>query len=76
MALPHLLSCGMRIGVMLAGLFRMSHGVSGVTVGDMRVVSGLLVVAVFMVTGGFPMVLGRVLVMFGGLVVVMSALVL
>ena len=66
----------MRIRVMFAGLFRMAYGVSGVTVGDMRVVSGLLVVAVFMVFGSFPMMLGSVFVMFGGFVVMMRALML
>lgn len=55
-----------RLGVVMLGM-------AGVTVGAVRVVRRLLVVAGFVVLGSFAVVLGRVLVMFGSLVVMLNA---
>ena len=59
--------------VMAAGLGMMFLGVAGMPVGGMGVVRRLLVIAGLMMLGGFTMVLGCVLVMFGSLVMVLDA---
>jgi hypothetical protein len=61
------------LGVMTAGLDVMMFGMAGMTVGAVGVVRRLLVIAGLMMRGGFTMVLGCVLVMFGSLVMVLDA---
>jgi hypothetical protein len=56
------------LGVMTAGLDMMMFGMAGMTVGTVGVVRRLLVIAGLMMPGGFAMVLGCVLVVFGRLV--------
>jgi len=63
-------------GVMTAGLGMMFFGVAGMPVSAVGVVRGLLVIAGFMMLGGFAVMLGRVLVMFGGFVMMLHALML
>ena len=58
--------------VSLSGLRAVVGGVVGMSVGHVGVVSRLLVVAGGMVFRGFPVVLGRVLVMLRRLSVVLS----
>jgi hypothetical protein len=60
-------------GVMTAGLGMMFFGVAGMPVSAVGVVRGLLVIAGFMMLGGFAVMLGGVLVVFSGLVVVLDA---
>jgi len=60
------------LGVMAAGLGMVFFGVAGVTVRAVGMMRGLLVIAGFMVLGGFTVMLGGVLVMFGGLVVMVD----
>jgi hypothetical protein len=61
------------LGVMAACLDVMMFGMAGMTVGAVGVVRRLLVIAGLMMLGGFTMVLGCVLVMFGSLVMVLDA---
>ena len=61
------------LGVMTACLDVMMFGMAGMTVGAVGVVRRLLVIAGLMMLGGFTMVLGCVLVMFGGLVMMVDA---
>ncbi len=61
------------LGVMTAGLDMMMLGMAGMTVGAVGVMRGLFVIAGFMMLGSFTVVLRRVLVMFGGLVMVLDA---
>ena len=56
------------LGVVTAGLDMMMFGMAGMTVGAVGVVRRLLVVAGFMMLGCLTMMLRRMLVMFGGLV--------
>lgn len=56
---------------MTAGFGVMFFGVAGVTVGSVRVMRGLLVIAGFVMPGSFTVMLGGVLVMFGRLVMMM-----
>jgi hypothetical protein len=51
----------------------MMFGMAGMTVGTVGVVRRLVVIASLMMLGGFTMVLGCVLVMFGGLVMMVDA---
>ena len=60
------------LGVMAARLGMVFFGVAGVTVRAVGMMRGLLVIAGFMVLGGFTVMLGGVLVMFGGLVVMVD----
>ncbi len=62
-------------GVMLSSLFGVVRCVSKVPVRDVRVVSGLHVVAGFVMLGGFAVVLGRVVMVLGCLTMVCCALV-
>jgi hypothetical protein len=55
------------VGVMLAGFVGMVSGVDRVSMGDVGVVPGLLVIARLMVFGRFAMMRGGVFMMFGGL---------
>jgi hypothetical protein len=57
------------LGVMAAGLGVMLFGVAGMAMRGVGVVSGLLVIAGFMMLGGFAVMLCRMLVVFGGLLV-------
>jgi hypothetical protein len=57
------------LGVSTARLGMVLFGVAGMAVGAMSMVRGLLVVAGFVVLGGFAVMLGGVLMMFGGLLV-------
>jgi hypothetical protein len=59
-------------GVMTARLGVMFFGVAGMTVGAVGVVRGLLVIAGLVVLGGFTVMLGCVLVVFGGLVMMLD----
>jgi hypothetical protein len=61
------------LGVMTAGLDMMMFGMAGMTVGTLGVVRRLLVIAGLMMPGGFAMVLGCVLVVFGRLVMMVNA---
>jgi hypothetical protein len=61
-------------GMVLSGLFGVMRCMREVTVGDMRVMPGLYVVAGFMMFRGFAVVLGRVLMMLGCLVMMRSTL--
>ncbi len=58
------------LGVVTARLGVVLFGVAGVAMGGVGVMRRLLVVAGFVMPGGFAMMLGSVLVMFGSLVVV------
>ena len=60
-------------GVMTAGLGMMFFGVAGMPVSAVGVVRCLLVIAGFMMLGGFAMMLRGLFVMFGGLVMVLDA---
>jgi len=55
------------LDVGLGGFSRMVGGLGVVPVGQVCVVRRLLMVAGFMVRGGFPVMTRRVLMMFGGL---------
>ena len=58
----------------MAACFRvMFFGVAGMTVGAVSMVRRLLVLASFVILGGFAMMLRCVLVMFRGLVVMLDA---
>jgi hypothetical protein len=59
-------------GVMTARLDVMMFSVAGMTVGSVGVVRRLFVIAGFVVLGGFTVVLGSMLVMFGGLGVMLD----
>ena len=59
-------------GVVTARLGVVMFGVAGMTVRGMGVVRRLLVIAGFVMLGGFAMVLGGMLVMLGGLVVMID----
>jgi hypothetical protein len=61
------------LGVVAAGFGVMLFGMAGVAVGGVGVVRGLFVIAGFVVLGGFAVMLRRVLVVFGGLVMVLDA---
>jgi hypothetical protein len=61
-------------GVVTAGLGMMLFGVAGMAMRAVGVVGGLLVVAGFMMPAGFAVMLGRVLVVFGGLVVMLDGM--
>ncbi len=63
-----------RFDVVLDRVFRVFGGVNVMAVGEVRVVSGLFVVARFMVRGGFLVVARSVLVVFRCLLVVMSCI--
>jgi hypothetical protein len=60
-------------GVVAAGFGVMFFGMAGMAVGAVGVVRGLFVIAGFVVLGGFAVMLRRVLVVFGGLVMVLDA---
>jgi hypothetical protein len=61
------------LGVMAACLDMMMFGMAGMTVGAVGVMRRLVVIAGLMMLGGFAMVLGCVLVMFGSLVMMVDA---
>jgi hypothetical protein len=61
------------LGVMTTGFDVMMFGVAGMAVGAVGVVRRLFVIAGLMMLGGFAVMLRRVLVMFGGLVMVLDA---
>ena len=56
------------LGVMTARLGMMLLGMAGMAVGGVGVVRRLLVIAGLMMPGSFAVMLGRVFVVFGGLV--------
>jgi hypothetical protein len=60
-------------GVVTARLDMMVFGMAGVAMGAVGVMGRLLVIAGFMMFRGFAVVLRRLLVMFGGLVMVLNA---
>jgi hypothetical protein len=60
------------LGVMTARLGMVFFGVAGMTMRAVGVMRGLLVIAGFVMFGGFAVMLGGVLVMFGGLVVMVD----
>ena len=60
---------------MFARLFAVMGGVQSVAVRDVRVMRGLLMVSSLMMLRGFPMMLRRMLMMFRGGSVMVSALV-
>ena len=61
------------LGVVTARLDVVMFGMAGMAVGGVGVMRGLLVIAGFVVLGGFAMMLGGVFVMLGGLVMVLDA---
>jgi hypothetical protein len=61
------------LGVVAAGFGVMFFGMAGVAVGGVGVMRGLFVIAGFVMLGGFAVMLRRVLVVFGGLVMVLDA---
>lgn len=63
------------VGVMFYGFFGVVRCVSEMPVGDVRVMSGLHVVAGFMMLRGFAVVLGRMVMVVGCLVMMRSAFV-
>ena len=65
----------MLIGVVLARFLRMMRRMDAMSMGHMRMVSALFVIACFVMTGGFTMVLRRVLVVFGCFGMVLGTLV-
>jgi hypothetical protein len=64
------------LSVMTTGFRMMFFGVAGMTVGAMRMMRRLLVIARFVMLGGFAMMLRSVLVMFGGFMMVLDACVI
>ena len=60
------------LGVVTAGFGVMLLGVAGMAVSGVGVMRGLLVIAGFVMLGGFAVMLGGVLVMFGGLVMMVD----
>ena len=64
-----------RLSVVTARLGMVMFGVAGVAVGDVGVMRRLLVIAGFVVLGGFAVMLGGMLVVLGGLVMVLDWLV-
>ena len=60
-------------GVMAARLDMMMFGVTGMAVRGVGVMGRLLVIAGFVVLGGFAVMLGGVFVVLGGLVMVLNA---
>ncbi len=60
----------MVLDVELGRFFVVMRRVQVMTVGHMRVVGGLFVIAFFVVLGGFVMMLGSLFVVFSGLFVV------
>ena len=64
------------LGVVTAGFGVMLFGMAGMAVGGVGVVRGLLVIAGFVMFGGFAVMLRRMLVVFGGLVMVLDACVI
>jgi hypothetical protein len=60
------------LGVMTARLSMMFFSVAGMAMGAVSVMRGLLVIAGFVMLGGFAVMLGGVLVMFGGLVMMVD----
>lgn len=65
-----------RLSVVPTRLAMMMFGMAGVSMGDVGMMRRLFVIAGLMVLRRFTMMLGRVLVMFGGFLMVLSALVL
>jgi hypothetical protein len=63
------------IGVVLGGFFGMLRGVQRVSVGDMGVMPGLLVIARFVVACRFPVMFGRVFVMLRRLMMMLCSMV-
>lgn len=61
------------LGVVTAGFDVMMFGVAGMAVGAVGVVRRFFVIAGTMMFGGFAVMLGCVLVVFGGLVMVLDA---
>ena len=61
------------LGVVTARLDMMMFGVAGMAVGGVGVMGRLLVIAGFVVLGGFAVMLGGVFVVFGGLVMMLDA---
>jgi hypothetical protein len=62
------------IGVVFAGFFGMMGSVDGMSVGDVGVVPGLLVIARFVVFGRFPVMCGRLFMMMRGLMMMFRSL--
>ena len=60
-------------GVMTAGLRVVMFGVARVTMSTVRMVRRLLVIARFVMLGGFTVMLGSQFVMFGGLLMMFYA---
>jgi hypothetical protein len=60
-------------GVIATGFDMVMFGMAGVTVGAVGMVRRFFMIASFMMPGGFTVMLGRMLVMFGGLVMMLYA---
>ena len=63
------------LGVMAAGLVVVLFGVAGVAMGGVGVMGRLLVIAGFVMLGGFAVMFRRMFVVFGGLVVMVDGVV-
>ena len=61
------------LGVVTARLDMMMFGMAGMAVGGVGVMGRLLVIAGFVVLGGFTVMLGGVFVVFGSLVMMLDA---
>ena len=61
------------LGVVTARLDVVMFGMAGMAVGGVGVMRGLLVIAGFVVLGGFAMMLGGMFVVLGGLMMVLDA---
>jgi hypothetical protein len=66
---------GVKLGVMPARLVVMMLGMAGMAMGAVGVMRPLLVIAGFVVLGGFAVMFRGLLVMFGGLLMMLYALV-
>jgi hypothetical protein len=64
------------LGVVPARLHVMMFGMAGMAVRGVRMMRRLLVIAGFVMLGGLPMMPGRMLMVLGGLVVMLHALML
>jgi hypothetical protein len=65
----------MILGVVLCGLVAVMGCMQSMRVGDVSVMSGLLVIAGFIMLGRFAMMMGGALVVIGGSLVMLAALV-
>ena len=63
------------LGVLLGGLVGMMRGMQAVGMGDMRVMTGLFMLAAIIVLGRFAVMVGRALMVLGRRLVMLAAMV-